>query len=99
MSQNFSIFENGQTFALTGATQTFALTAEAARFSDDVMIYNPGPAAVYVRVGDSGVTATVQSMIILPGSKEVFGKGDEQYLAAMTASGSQNIVVWLGEGV
>jgi hypothetical protein len=99
MSQNFSILENGQSFAVTGASSALAFPTEAGRYSCDVMIYNPGPAAVYVRAGDANVVATSASMVIPAGVKEVFGKATASHLAAMTASGSQTILVYLGEGV
>lgn len=66
--------------------------------AEDVMLYNPGPLAVYVRAGGADVVATLQSMFVPPQTLQPFAKGSATHIAAITAGGSQPFTVWVGEG-
>lgn len=72
-----------------------------------VRVYNTGSVAVFVRFGNSSVTATVPvvggaagGVAIAPGSVEPFGiRSSDTHVAAITSSGSATVYWTLGEGV
>lgn len=96
---NFPISEQGLPLsAVSGASTTYDVSASN-RYSPDILIYNPGPATVYIRAGAADVSANVLSMPIPPKTKEVYRKGLSTHLAVISSSGSQEILVFFGEGV
>lgn len=86
------------------ATATSAATQIASAAGDiaatDVMIDNPGPLDVYVKSGaTNAVAATLNSMRVPAGSLQPYAKGaGHSFIALRTASGSQAVVVHVGEG-
>jgi hypothetical protein len=66
----------------------------------DVMIDNPGPLDIYVKAGpDSSVVATLHSVRVPANSLQPFAKGaGNDYLAGITASGTQAFTVHVGDG-
>lgn len=93
---NFTITDNGQW--LTATTSSAATQIDAAGSGEDVMIYNSGAAVVHVKAGVAGVTATTDSMPVLPGEKGAYYKGNATHLAVLAASGSIQVWVNAGEG-
>lgn len=90
---------DGQPITAT-ATSAAVQIADDARetASQDVMIDNPGPADVYVKAGDAGAVATLNSVRVPAASLQPFRKGTHTHLALRTASGSQAVVVHMGDG-
>ena len=74
-------------------------TSDAQKMSEDVMIDNPGPLDVYVKAGDASAVATLTSMRVPAASLQPFRKGSgATHLALRTASGTQPVNVFVGEG-
>lgn len=69
-----------------------------------VRVANTGSVGAYVKFGVSGVTATSGDMFILPGTVELFyvdaiagaDNVDENYIAAITASGTTTLNITSG---
>lgn len=78
----------------TTTSQTWALSGSGS----DVMIDNPGPNDIYVRVGASTVAATLNSMRIPAGEKSAYFRGQATHLAAITAANTQAFRVFIGDG-
>lgn len=98
--QNWPIYRKGTSAtATTAGTVRVALrsTAEAAGASD-VMIDNPGPLDVWVLAGDSTVTADATCLRVPAGSLQPYRVGDATHVALRTASGTQAVVVHVGDG-
>jgi hypothetical protein len=96
MKRNFGISSGGM--ALAAATATQATLIDPPGLFPDVMIYNPGPYVVRVRVGLVGVTADATCMPILVGEKSSYFKGANTHIAYISPSGNQAIEVFDGEG-
>lgn len=68
----------------------------------DIMLYNSGLNAVYVRTGDSGVVGDANAMPIAPGEKGVYQIGDSSppatHLAYITLVGVSVMTIVPGEG-
>lgn len=99
--KNFPAYGPDGTSVAVGAASTATLIAddgtEAA--ANDVMVDNPGPNDVYVKFGPANVVATLNSMRVPGNSVAVLAKGSgNTYMAAITASGSQNVMVFVGDG-
>ena len=87
--------------ALTAATPSanVALPDEEA---PDIMVINEGTVTVFVKTGDSTVTADATSMPVLPGEKGVYSRGLREipitHLAAFVVTGTQAITIIQGSG-
>lgn len=99
---NFSLMTPG--FGLTANTNgtVTALPANPTGV-DDMMVYNPGPLPVRLKVGNSGMTAATatgnaRSMVILVGEKGSWRIGNATHYSALVASGTQELDCWIGEG-
>lgn len=85
--------------ATTSSAVTLVASSDVHRVAADVMIDNPGPLDVFVKAGGAGAAATLTSMRVPAGSLQPYAKGaDATHIAVITASGTQAIVVHLGEG-
>jgi len=88
----------------TTSTVTQICTTDSAAMARDVMIENRGASDVYVKTGSaSNITATSLSLRVPAGQYRIFEKGmtggvANTYLAYLAASGTPQIVVYLGEG-
>jgi hypothetical protein len=105
MSQNFSISRKGQIMTAPTGTAAFVAFTGQPGVCGDVMIYNPGPVAVYAlatRLVSTGPdvaeqTADSTAMAIPPGEKAVYGKRDiDTGLSLLSAGADQPINVYLG---
>lgn len=89
-------------FGPAGPTTTLAATTTTSRValpSRNIRIYNGGSNPVFVRFGDSTVTAAAANAMPLPaGGVEVFNHADATHLAAIYASGSGTVYITPGEG-
>lgn len=89
--------EDGASISVTATAQTHELPAKA-KASTDVLVYNPGPETVHIRVGPSTLSpATLQSIPVLPGSLAPFSSGRMTHISCI-ATGNQSIIVFCGEG-
>jgi hypothetical protein len=67
--------------------------------AQDVMVDNPGPLDVYIKAGGADAVATLTSVRVPAGSLQPFAKGPgNTHLPLRTASGSQAVVIHLGDG-
>lgn len=84
--------------AASSATQVASSARDIA--AADVMIDNPGPLDIYVKAGpDNTVVATLNSVRVPANSLQPFAKGSgNDFIAAITASGTQAFVVHVGDG-
>lgn len=89
-------------FGPSGPTVTLAATTTTSRValpSRNVRFHNGGSATVFVRFGDSTVTAAVTNAMPIPaGGVEMFCHADATHIAAIYASGTGTIYVTPGEG-
>ena len=104
MKKNWAIYgADGVPITATSASAVTTIgTDDRSTQAEDVMIDNPGPLDVYVKSGpsSSGLTATIASVRVPAGGLQPFQKGaGNKYLAVVTASGSQAIVVHCGDGL
>ena len=58
-----------------------------------VIVYNNGPSAAYVALGDATVTATTAGALIQPSNWMAFTVGASAYLAGVTSSGAAALVI------
>lgn len=66
---------------------------------EDIMVYNPGPLTVMIKVGGPGVVATALSVPVPPQTLSPYRKGSgATHIAAYCPVGSQQITVFAGEG-
>ena len=93
--KNFPLHVLGQRIVATTESAAHELTAERAR---DLMAYNPGPNPVYLICGGPTVQANDLCMIILPGEKGAYDKGNFRHVGVLAVNADQEITVWTGEG-
>lgn len=90
--------------ATTTSAATKICTTDSLAMARDIMVDNRGANDVYVKTGiDNGTTATSNSFRVPAGQTRIFDKGTTSgqpnlYLACLSATGTSNIVVYLGEG-
>lgn len=66
---------------------------------EDIMVYNPGPLFVMIKTGGPGVVATALSVPVPPQTLSPYRKGPgATHIAAICPGGTQQIVVFAGEG-
>lgn len=89
-------------FGPSGPTTTLAATTTTSRValpSRNFRFHNSGVTTVFIRMGDSTITAaTANAMPVPPGGVEVFCHADATHLAAIYASGSGTVYLTPGEG-
>lgn len=102
---------NGNPFAPTGATLTLSATTTSGTTSRTAIVPSAqaqqlrlaapaGGAVVFVKVGNSAVTAAVTDMPLLPGTIEMFSIGPQDtHIAAITAASTQSVYVTPGQGI
>jgi hypothetical protein len=97
---NWPIYnDDGQAVTVGAASAPVLVVASSGQGAAvDVMIDNPGPLDVYVKAGGADVVATLQSMRVPAYSMQPFRKGPHHYLGMRTVSGTQPVVVHVGEG-
>jgi hypothetical protein len=101
----FQPFEGGGGVRLTCTTNTSSAAVPGTQASDNtrVLVTNGGSISAFVRFGQSGVTASLNSMEVLPGTTQVFSvpyvAPSGLYVAGITESGSTKISVTAGRGV
>lgn len=86
----------GAGVSISATTTSASATVSAAQ--RDVRIVNAGTAAVFVRFGTGTATATTSDMYMPAGAIEVFDKGTNDKVAAITASGTATVYIVTGEG-
>ncbi len=62
-------------------------------FGTTVIVYNNGPNAAYVTLGNSTVTATTEGALIQPSNWMAFAAGANAYLAGITSSGTTTLTI------
>jgi len=98
---NFSLSVTGQIVTATPAGTAVVIDAPGYGAHDDVIVYNPGPELVRVRVGDDAVVAhntTPVCQPILAGEKGSWSKGAATHMAVWVASGTQDVEIFVGHG-
>jgi hypothetical protein len=97
---NFPCTQDGQQITAGPTSAVAALAGDANRVlaAQDILLWNPGPYEVTVRAGGTDAVATAVSPVLPAGALWAYRKGASTHLATRCASGSQAIVVWLGEG-
>lgn len=89
----------GATVNIAAGTTTASVAVNTGKTSKHIRVVNTGSVTVFVEFGESGVTASLATSIpILAGSAEIFGCPDE-YVAAITASGTGTVYFTPGEGM
>lgn len=107
--KNWSIATGREGYAIT-ATAVSSVTnikqgGAIEQAGTDVMIDNPGPLDVYVQAWDKAsadanlAVATLRGVRVPANSLQPYFVGDRTHLAVITASGTQPIVVHVGDGV
>lgn len=97
--KNWPITQDGQAVTATATSAATALAGATVVAAEDVMIDNPGPNDVYVRAGGSTVAATLASLRVPAGSLQPYRKGaGTTHIAMITRSGSQAVVLHVGDG-
>jgi hypothetical protein len=95
------------TFTPIGDTVNLSVSSSSARVqitasssgSSNVRIHNKGTVGLFVTFGGSSVTATTAAGIPIPvGAIEIFGLGNYDYVAAITASGTATLYATPGQG-
>jgi len=108
MSVNFSISQKGQVMTAPSGTAAFFAFSGQPGVCGDVMIYNPGPVAVYAiatRLVSTGPdvpekTADTSCMLIPSGEKRVYSKRDiDTGLSLLSVGAAQAINVFIGNGL
>lgn len=67
--------------------------------AEDMMVFNPGPLFARVKTGGPDVAATALSFPIPPQTMQAVAKGPgNTHIATYCPDGSQQIVVFVGEG-
>ena len=112
MSSNEPAYVNTPTYALTATTSSALITftdADAANYNRNLIVTNLGTSPVAIATSTSSgltvsfpgsATVPVSCTVIAPGSIQVFKRDDkDKYLAAITNSGSSQIIVKLATGV
>lgn len=98
---------NVQPFSLTSAnTQTISATnvssgitfPQSGAQSSVVRIFNSGLVTIFVRATVGASTALTSDIPIAAGSVELFTKGNNDTISAITANGSATVYVTPGEG-
>lgn len=91
---------DGVAIAVTNASVATDICSGDPRLivAGDVLIDNPGPLDVFVKVGGAGVVATALSVRVPANSMQPFSKGDATHLACISPAGNQAIVVHVGSG-
>lgn len=96
-SQNWPGYaSDGQRITATAVSDRFPIGGDP--YLDDVLIYNPGPNVVRIKLGDASVVATDLSVPVLAGSAAPFSRGLKGFIAVISPSGNQVIEVHSGEG-
>jgi hypothetical protein len=109
MSVNFSISQKGQvmTAPISSGSALYVAFAGYPLPCNDVLVYNPGPVAVYavatklVSTGPDVAeqNADTNSMIIPAGEKAVYRKKDiDTGLSLLSAGAAQTLNVYIGNG-
>lgn len=94
--QSFSPIETKTISATTtSSSQTFSATGAAAT---QVRVYNAGSVTAFIRWSLTSATAVTTDMPIAPGTIELFNKGLNDTVAAITAAGAATLYVTAGEG-
>lgn len=88
----------GTTVSLAATTVSASAQINPGKFSRHLRIVNTGSVTAFVEFGESGVAATTSAIPILAGSVEIFSVPD-QYVAAITASGTAQMYFTPGEGM
>ena len=97
---------NSTTLAVTNATARGQINWPGAttgsqgphRGAGTVRIFNALSETVWIKFGDVTVVATLNDMPIPGGAVEVFSTGGQDYVAAISASGSGNLYATPGMG-
>ena len=93
-----SFMPNGQpTASATATTATARLQLD--QFSNVVRLRQAGTSEVYIKFGDSTVTATLTDMPVASGATETFTKGSATHVAFITSAGTAAVAFTNGEGV
>lgn len=101
MYPNFPLHKDGVVVAAVALASIAAATAVAlpAIVGEDLMVYNPGPAAVYLLSGDATVKALATSMVVLAGERRAYSiRAKDTHVSAVSLGGAQSIIVWRGIG-
>lgn len=100
-TKNWPAYGDDGISIIAGATSAATLIADttAKVVSEDVMVFNPGPYFVQIKTGGPGVEATAQSAPVPPQTFSAFAKGaGNTHIAAICPEGTQQVVVFVGEG-
>lgn len=84
----------------TVAPSTSSGSSEKGKGNQSILLTNLGSVVVYVRVGDSTVTATTADYPVLANSQVSISKGsNDSHVAYITASGTGSLHIMAGEGI
>lgn len=101
----FAPFDGGGGVRLSCTTSTANAAIPGTQASENtrVLVTNGGSVSAFVRLGGSGVVATLNSMEILPGTCQPFTvpftSPNGLYVAGITEAGTTKIQVTAGRGV
>lgn len=99
-------FKPYQTALLSvSASSASVLIPQTNDIQKHVRIANNGSVAAYIKCGGAGVAATTSDLVVLPGTVELFyvdavpgvDNANENYVAAITASGTTSLNITSGE--
>lgn len=104
--QAFQPYDGGMGKRLSAGTTTTSAAIPGTQTDDRgrlrVLIVNGGTVSAFVRMGQSGVTATLDCLEVLPGCAYLLTPPGTNpsgvWLAAITEAGSANIQVTAGQG-
>lgn len=96
----FAFTPIGDTVNITAATSTGRVQiTDSSAGSSNIRIHNKGTEPVWIKFGDSTVTAVLGTSIPVPvGAIEIFGIGNSKYVAAITSSGTSALYATPGQG-
>lgn len=98
--KNWPAYGDDGTKITGNATAAAALIADNAyeRQGEDVLVYNPGPLFVTIKTGDSTAQAGPLSMPVPPFTLSAYRKGPGATHISVYCLGTQDVVVFAGEG-
>lgn len=99
---NFSLWNTGFGVVADSTGTVTALPANPTGV-DEMMVYNPGPLPVRLKVGRSGMAPSVatgdqRAMVIAAGEKGAWRIGNATHYSAQVASGTQELECFFGVG-
>lgn len=91
-------FGRGQTLSVTTSSVSATTFTTNDVTNTDLYVYNAGAGIAYARWGNGAQTATASDVPLPPGSVQVFYKGTATDFAAISASGTNSVLIITGKG-